>query len=496
MDALMPVLVFLTSLLTGIFIFLLGEEQRAIRTFLNIAGATVKMVLVGIIIWGVFHEHSYESRFTVIAGIDLVLRVDALSVLFVTLSSILWFLTTIYAIGYLEGSPNRSRFFGFFSLCVASTMGIAMAGNLFTFFLFYEVLTLTTYPLVVHRGTEKALKAGKTYLIYTLTGGAVLLFGVVWLYILAGPTEFSQAGSLEHIGAEHYHLLKIIFVLLIAGLGVKAALVPLHGWLPEAMVAPAPVSALFHAVAVVKAGAFGIVRIIYNVYGIEFASMLGLTTSLAAVAAITIIYGSLKALQQDDIKKRLAYSTVSQIAYIVLGIAIVGKIATIGGIVHIVHQGIMKITLFLCAGNLAETLGLRSINQINGVGRRMPFTMAAFTVAALGMIGIPPMAGFITKWYLGIGAVQAGQTWVVAVLASSSLLNAAYFLPIVYSAWFKESSISWLENNRSGRFETGLLLLLPPLVTALLTILAGLFAASSFSPLDWAKLIAFREYRE
>ena len=491
----MPLLVFLTSLLTGIAIFLLDEEQHAIRTFLNIAGALLKLVLVGIMIWGVFHEHSYETRFTIMPGLDLFFRVDALAILFVTLSSFLWLLTTVYAIGYLEGSPNRSRFFSFFSFCVASTMGIAMAGNLFTFFLFYEMLTLMTYPLIVHRGTEKALKAGKTYLRYTISGGAALLVGMVWLYVLSGPTEFTQAGSLEHLRTEHYPSLRIIFVLLIAGLGVKAALVPLHGWLPAAMVAPAPVSALLHAVAVVKAGAFGIVRVVYNIYGIEFASMLGLTMPHAAIAALTIIYGSLKALSQEDIKKRLAYSTVSQISYIILGIAIVGKVATIGGLVHIVHQGIMKITLFLCAGNLAETLSIHRINEMKGTGRRMPLTMSAFTIAAFGMIGVPPMAGFITKWYLGTGAVQAGQSWVIGVLVLSSLLNAAYFLPIIYSAWFEEPPVSLHEERRQGRLETGLLLLLPPLVTAFLSILIGLFAGAAFSPLEWVKLIAFREYR-
>lgn len=495
MDNLMPLLIFMTSLLTGLVILFLSEEQRTLRTFLNIAGAVLKLVLIAIMIWGVFHEHSYETRLAIMPGLDLVFRVDALAILFVTLSSILWLLTTVYAIGYLEGSPNRSRFFSFFSFCVASTMGIAMAGNLFTFFLFYEVLTLTTYPLVVHRGTEKALEAGKTYLKYTMSGGAVLLVGVVWLYVLSGPTEFTQAGSLEHLQTEHYPSLRIIFALLITGLGVKAALVPLHGWLPAAMVAPAPVSALLHAVAVVKAGAFGIVRVVYNVYGIEFASMLGLTMPLAAIAAFTIIYGSLKALSQEDLKKRLAYSTVSQLSYIILGIAVVGKVATIGGIVHIVHQGIMKITLFLCAGNFAETLGIHCVNEMKGAGKRMPLTMTAFTIAALGMIGVPPMAGFITKWYLGTGAVQAGQPWVIAVLAASSLLNAAYFLPILYYAWFKESPDSWPEEQRRGRFETSLILLLPPLVTALLTVLMGLFAGAFFSPLDWAKLIAFREYR-
>jgi len=268
----------------------------------------------------------------------------------------------------------------------------------------------------------------------------------------------------------------------------------LHGWLPRAMVAPAPVSALLHAVAVVKAGAFGIVRVVDDVYGVEFAASLGVTGPLAAVAAMTIIYGSLRALFQDNLKRRLAYSTISQVSYIVLGVAIVGPIATIGGLVHLVHQGVMKITLFFCAGNLAETLGVHKVSDMNGVGRRMPWTMAAFTIGALGMIGVPPLAGFITKWYLGLGALDAGQNWVIYILAGSSLLNAGYFLPILYATWFRKPPDAWPAERSFGRRETAWMLLAPPLVTALLTLAAGLLAAAPFSPLQWARFITTQEY--
>ncbi len=216
---------------------------------------------------------------------------------------------------------------------------------------------------------------------------------------------------------------------------------------------------------------------------------------MALLAALTIIYGSLRALVQDDLKRRLAYSTVSQVSYIALGVATPGPISSIGGIVHLVHQGIMKITLFFCAGNLAETLGIHRISEMNGVGRRMPWTMAAFTVGALGMIGVPPMAGFVSKWYLGIGGVEAGQGWVIAVLAASSVLNAAYFLPILHTAWFKEPAGEWEEGHPGGRFEADWRLLLPSLVTAALVIATGVFASTIFSPLKWAKLIAAREYQ-
>ncbi len=493
-DTWLPLLIVLSSLLVALVIFVLPEDRSKTRTTLNLGGAALKIVLVGIMVWGVFNGHHYETRLPLLPGLDLVLRADALSMLFVALSAGLWMLTTVYAVGYLEDSPHRSRFFGFFSLCVTATVGVALAGNLITFLLFYELLTLATYPLIVHRGTEAARKAGRTYLIYTLAGGALLLLATIWLYTLTGTLEFTARGFLSTLDSSHHPVLVIIFVLLITGLGVKAAIFPLHGWLPQAMVAPAPVSALLHAVAVVKAGAFGIIRVVYDVFGIEFSASLGVTLPLAIVAAVTIIYASMRALFQDDLKRRLAFSTVSQVSYIILGIAIVGPMATIGGMVHLVHQGVMKITLFFCAGNLAETLGIHKISEMNGVGRRMPWTMAAFTIGAFGMIGAPPLAGFISKWYLGLGALEAGQDWVIFVLAGSSLLNAGYFLPILYVSWFKEPAGSWPAERCFGRYETALALLAPPVITAILALTLGLLASAPFSPLEWARFITTLEY--
>jgi multicomponent Na+:H+ antiporter subunit D len=402
--------------------------------------------------------------------------------------------TTVYAIAYLEHAPqSRSRFFGFFSLCVTATIGIALAGNLVTFLLFYEMLTLSTYPLVVHRGTAESMRAGRIYLAYTIGGGALFLVAVAWLTVLVGALDFTEGGSLSRFGDRYGLQFRVLFFMLIAGLGVKAALVPLHGWLPQAMIAPAPVSALLHAVAVVKAGAFGIVRIVYDVYGIQFAAALNLLQPLAVLAAVTIVYGSVRALFQDDLKKRLAYSTVSQVSYIALGASIFGPLATLGGTVHLAHQGLMKITLFFCAGNLAEGLGIHRVSEMAGAGRRMPATMAAFSLAAFGMIGVPPMAGFVSKWYLATGAVTAGDSWVLAVLAASTALNAAYFLPILYAAWFK-SPAAGAEARPTGRLEIHWMLLLPPVLTALLALLSGVLAEAPLSPLWWSRLIVAREY--
>lgn len=488
--------ILLTSLLPGTAIFFLKEEDHRLRTVLNMAGAGAKLLLVVYLLLDVRRGLVHEVRFTLLPGMDLVLHADALSILFAVLSAGLWFVTTLYAVGYLEGSPNRRRFFGFFSLCVTATTGIALAGNMITFLIFYEMLTLVTFPLVVHRGTEQALRAGRIYLAYTLSGGLLLMVGVAWLWAMVGPLDFVEGGVLGGIDHPNRDALRALFLVLIAGLGVKAAIVPLHGWLPTAMVAPAPVSALLHAVAVVKAGAFGIVRVVYDLYGIEYSYDLGLLFPLAVIASITILYGSMRALAQDDLKRRLAFSTVSQVSYIALGAAAFGPVATIGGLVHLVHQGLMKITLFFCAGNIAETLGIHKISEMNGVGRRLPWTMGAFTVGALGMIGLPPMVGFITKWHLGYGALISGQGWIVLVLLASTALNAAYFLPILHRAWFRPQEGPWPEDHGRGRggAETVWILLLPPVITAFLVILLGLFADAPLSALEWVRLIASREY--
>jgi formate hydrogenlyase subunit 3/multisubunit Na+/H+ antiporter MnhD subunit len=283
-----------------------------------------------------------------------------------------------------------------------------------------------------------------------------------------------------------------LFLVLLAGMAVKAAFFPVHGWLPVAMIAPAPVSALLHAVAVVKAGAFGVVRLLHSLFGIETANAIGASGIVAGLAAFTIIYGSIRALGQDDLKRLLAYSTVSQLSYIALGVALLAPMAHAGGLVHLVHQGLMKITLFFCAGVLSETLGIKRVSQMAGVARRMPLTMLAFTVAALGMMGLPPMAGFLSKWSLGVGGLESGASWVIPVLLGSSLLNAAYFLPILRAAYFAEPDRSWQDRGPGRWLEADRHLVLPTLVTAALVLGSGLLGGSSWSPLGWVALIVER----
>lgn len=501
-----PPVMLLLSLGAAMAIFPLHEKRVKLRTTVNIGAATLKIALVvalipAVIIGGVQPEFSLPF----LPGIDLVLRVDRLSIFFAALSAFLWLLTTVYAVGYLEGKPSRSRFFGFFSLCVTATVGISFSGNLITFLVFYELLTVVTYPLVAHWGTPKALHAARIYLRYALGGGLAVLIGVVWLTIYAGPVDFAEGGAegVTELARHSPGVAALIFALLVGGLGVKAALFPLHGWLPGAMVAPAPVSALLHAVAVVKAGVFGIVRVVDDVFGIHVASELGVLTPLLLIACFTILYGSYQALRQDDLKKRLAYSTVSQVSYVVVGITLVSVAGTTGGVVHLVHQGLMKITLFFCAGLFAEVLGITKLAQMRGLGHRMPWTSAAFTVGAFGMIGLPITAGFISKWMLGLGALDSGHPWVVAVLLTSSLLNAMYFLPVVYRMWFHDppipesESASQRPSGSTATYDGAALvvhepatLLVPTLITAAVSVLVGLAASADFAPLQIAQQIA------
>lgn len=487
-----PLVLLLISLAAAMIIFPLAEHRVRVRSTVNLVAAVAKPLLVfalipTVVVGGVRPEFSVPF----LPGIDLVLRVDPLAVLFAALSAFLWLFTTIYAIGYFEGRQHRSRFFGFFSLCVTATVGISFAGNLITFLVFYELLTVVTYPLVAHWGSSEALRAARSYLRYTLTGGLAVLVGVVWLTIYAGPVDFTEGGApgVVALAGASPAVAVVIFGLLVGGMGVKAALVPLHGWLPKAMVAPAPVSALLHAVAVVKAGVFGIVRVVDDVFGIQVADRLGVLTPLLVVACLTILYGSYQALRQDDLKRRLAFSTVSQVSYVVVGITLFSLAGTAGGVVHLVHQGIMKITLFFCAGLFAETAGISRISQMSGLGRRMPWASSAFTVGAFGMIGLPPTAGFVTKWLLGLGALESAHPWVLGVLIVSSLLNAAYFLPVVYRMWFAAPDT---EPDEVVRLREPGTLLVPTLVTAATTLLVGVAASAPHAPLQIARSIAER----
>ena len=371
-----------------------------------------------------------------VPGVPLALQIEPLGLLFALIAAVLWVATTVYAIGYMRGhgEKHQTRFFAFFAIAISATMGVALAQNLFTLFLFYELLTLSTYPLVTHAGSDEARQGGRVYLgILMGTSMGFLLLAVIWTWQLAGTTAFHPEGILT--GKTSPLVVGVLYALFAFGIG-KAALMPFHRWLPAAMVAPTPVSALLHAVAVVKAGVFALLKITVYVFGLDMLSGTGATTLVLWVAVITIIGASLVALHQDNLKRRLAYSTISQLSYVVLGAVLANAAGIAGAAVHIATHAVGKITLFFCAGAILVATHKTRVSELDGLGRQMPITMGAFFVASISIAGLPPMAGLWGKWYLAVGALDAGYGVLVGVLMLSTVLNIAYLLPIPIRAFF------------------------------------------------------------
>jgi multicomponent Na+:H+ antiporter subunit D len=463
------------SLLAAVLI-ILSHRKPNLREFWTLAASVVKFALVASMLPTVLEGGVFELRvLELVPGWSLHLRTDPFGMVFALLASVLWILTSVYSIGYMRagGYRHQTAYFASFAVCLSSAIGIAFAANLATFFVFYEMLTIATYPLVVHRRTEEAISGGRKYLAYTLIAGQALLVAIVWTSSIAPGATFQPGGFLAGAGASPTAL-RSIFLLFIVGVGVKAGIMPLHAWLPAAMVAPTPVSALLHAVAVVKAGTFGCVRIVGFVFGVDLMRELGLDVVLALVAGTTILIGSLRALGEDHLKRRLAYSTVSQLSYIVLGAALGSVYALAGAIFHIVAHGFMKITLFFCAGSIYTKSHKEYIRELAGLGREMPVTFGAFTIGALGLAGMPLVAGFLSKWNLAIGALDAGAPLYLGVLVLSGFLNFAYFFPIVSTGFFGEGG--------SLRFrESPTAVWLPLAVTAVASITLGVFPDTGLS---------------
>ncbi|MCB2018929.1 MAG: hypothetical protein KDF54_15695 [Hydrogenophaga sp.] len=380
---------------------------------------------------------------SVMPGLELAFKVEPLGMLFALVASGLWIVNSLYSIGYMRGNEeaHQTRFFVCFALALSATMGIAFAGNLFTLFVFYEVLTLITYPLVTHHGTDKARNGGRTYLgILMGTSVVFLLPALVFIWHLAGTTDFTPGGIL---GGQLGHGAMVgLLALCMFGIG-KAALMPVHKWLPAAMVAPTPVSALLHAVAVVKAGVFSVVKVIVYIFGLDTLAGSGLHGAadwLVFVSGFTIVSASVVALGADNLKRRLAYSTIGQLSYVVMAAAVLAPLSVLGAALHIAAHALGKITLFFAAGSIYTAAHKTEVSQLDGIGRRMPWTMTAFSIGALSMIGLPPAAGFVSKWFMLSGAMATEQWLAVIVIILSTLLNAGYFLPVIYRAFFVEPS--------------------------------------------------------
>lgn len=430
-----PLMAVLASLL--ITPMLVSSRSPNVREAWTFVAAAFKFIIIISMLPAVLG--GAELTFTVaqvIPGVGIKFRVDAIGLLFAIVSSSLWIVTSAYSIGYMRGLKEHSqtRYYCFFALALSATIGVAFSANLLTLYLFYEMLSFATYPLVTHHQDQEARSSGRKYLLYIVGSSIGLALPAMLIcYNLTGTLEFSRQGFLDGVSSKP--LMLFLLIMFIFGFA-KAAIMPLHSWLPAAMVAPTPVSALLHAVAVVKVGVFSILRVLTGVFGIKLLGSLDFSPIILFIASVTILVGSLIALTQDNLKRLLAFSTISQLSYIVLGIALLSPKGIIGGLIHIAMHAFGKITLFFCAGAILVATGKKNISEMVGIGRRMPVTMVAFFIGSLSVIGLPPTGGFFSKWYLLLGTLEAHRLSMLVILLVSSLLNAAYFLPIVYRAFF------------------------------------------------------------
>ncbi len=469
----LPPLAVLASALGALLIACTGARRANLREFWSVAAGVVMFALVAWMIPDVLAGRTPGCVLCrILPGIKLAFRVDALGLLFASGAALLWIVTSFYSIGYMRSLEEhaQTRYFACFALALSATIGVAFSANLFTLFLFYEGLTLVTYPLVGHKETAEARAGARKYVIYLLGAAKVfLLAAVILTYRVSGTLEFRAGGILpaEEL-ARQPALLLVIFALFLFGFA-KNALVPLHSWLPAAMVAPTPVSALLHAVAVVKTGVFSTLRVFLFVFGAHAMRTVGADQLALGAASVTILWGSCLALGQDNLKARLAFSTVSQLSYIILGAALLNPRGVLGGTAHITNHAVSKITLFLCAGSIYVSTHKTEISQMSGLARRMPWTMGAFALASLSIVGIPLTSGFVSKWNLALGTVESGSFVSLGVLLTGSLLSAAYLGPIVYKAYFERESPAHAEVREVPW------MVAPLAVSAAASLLLGLF---------------------
>ena len=402
------------------------------------------------------------SPFSLIDSIPLAFHLEPLGLLFSGIASSLFLVTTLYAIGYMNANNEKhlARFYFCFCIAIFAVMGIAFAANLLTLFIFYEILSFSTYPLVTHKGNEAARNGGRAYLGLLLsTSIGFFLIAILWVWGSTGELDFVRDGFLQEQMPKE--ALIVLYTLFAFGVG-KAGLMPFHRWLPSAMIAPTPVSALLHAVAVVKAGVFCVLKITVYVFGIDLLSSSGASTLIIWVATATMLLASLVALTQDNLKARLAYSTVSQLSYIVLGAALATASSIAGASMHMATHAVGKITLFFCAGAIYTAAKKTKVSELDGLAKAMPITFIAYTIAALSIIGLPPMAGSWSKWFLLDGALQAEYFWVAIAFIISTLLNMAYLLPVVARGFFAPA-----KDTISGIQEAPWMCLLPLSITAI-----------------------------
>jgi len=467
----LPLFALSASLVGAFLILFTGSKKPNLREFWTMLASVAQFIFIYSMLAYTLQGKIVEyTIIEIYKGIALQLRVDAFGMIFALLSSSLWIVVSFYSIGYMRSLDEhaQTRYFFCFAIALFGATGVALSGNLLTLYMFYEILTISTYPLVAHKETPEAIKAGRKYLAYLLTGAAFVLFSISFTYYLTGTLDFVAGGFLKGHGSPE--VLRIIFASFIIGFGTKAAIMPLHEWLPSAMVAPTPVSALLHAVAVVKAGVFCVLRVILYIFGPKVLSDLNIWLILAYVISFTVIFANIIALTQDNLKRRLAFSTINNLAIIILGASLLTSDSLRGAILHIPFHGFMKITLFMCAGAIYIKTRKELISEMDGIGREMPVTMAAFTIGTAGLVGIPPVCGFISKWYFCMGALQAKEILFLFVFLVSALLDAAYFFPIVYNAFFKRGNMKPLRFN-----EAPFLVVAPLIITAIFSVIFCIF---------------------
>jgi multicomponent Na+:H+ antiporter subunit D len=484
-----PLWAVLISGIAAILILLTGEDKKNLREFWTLLASILKFLVVVSMIPTVLSGKVMEyTLLTLCPGIALQWRVDAFGLLFATLASALWIATSFYSIGYMRGlqEHKQTRFYFCFALALHGALGVAFASNLLTLFIFYEILTISTFPLVAHKKTAEAIAGGRKYLSYLLTSAALILFSIGLTYSLTGKLDFVPGGFLANSGSTN--ILCLLFITFILGFGTKAALMPMHEWLPTAMVAPTPVSALLHAVAVVKAGVFCVLRVVFYVFGPKVLLDLNLGLLLAYFASFTILVSGMLALAQDNLKKRLAFSTINSLAIIILGAALLSPSAMTGGIFLIVGHGFMKIALFFVAGAIYVQTHKENVSELNGIGRAMPVTMGTFAIGAMGMAGVPPLVGFISKWYLGLGALEAHKTFFLFAMIVNALLDIAYFFPIIYRSFFKVDP----KPPQTRVQEASMFMVVPAALCAVLSLCLGITPNAFFHFFEMA-LIATKQ---
>lgn len=472
-----PLLAVLSSLVAVPLILRTGDDRPNLREFWSILAGVIKFSIVISMVPAILSGNTIEyTLVTFYEGIDIKFRVDALGLVFATVSSFLWIVTTFYSIGYMRSAKEHSqtRYFACFAISLSSAVGVAFSANLITLFVFYEILSLATVPLVGHKETPEAIEGARKYFLYLLSlSKTLLLSGIIIVYLTAGTTDFASHGLLKNEAGSM--LLFAAFFLFLFGFA-KGGVMPVHNWLPSAMVAPTPVSALLHAVAVVKVGVFSILRVVFHIYGVDLMTRMNLGIAAAYVVSFTILVGSIIALSKDNLKARLAYSTVSQLSYIILGAVLLTPSSMLGGIMHIANHAFSKITLFFCAGSLYVAAHKTEVSQLSSIGKKMPWTMVAFFIASLSMIGVPPAAGFTSKWYLALGSIEAHEIPILMVLLVSTVLNAAYFLPITYKAFFEKEEVQALVGHDHHEEIREIPMVVVPLVlTAIISLLIGIF---------------------